>query len=103
MSRGYLHIAIGIRDFDVALARVNRNVSPGVANFDAPCAAGDAYRRGHVRDADAAPIPTDCERRLCGHRDFQIQAEARIDAASRTDFEAVAILHDLDGSALCEL
>src|SRR4029077_18234191 len=100
---GDLYVAFGVRDFDVALARVYRDVAHGITNLNVTSAANDSHRRGHVGDGDVALFIANGEHRFFRYRDFKIQAQPRIAAAGRMNFVTVAILNNFDRSSVREL
>src|SRR6266700_2819459 len=99
---GKLDVAVGVRNFDVAFARVDGDVSGGAANFNVADPAAYVDGLGHVGHGDVSSFVADGECGLLGNRHVQIQADARIPGTNSRwmNLVAVAILHDFDGGAI---
>src|SRR6266700_3251232 len=99
---GKLDVAVGVRNFDVAFARVDGDVSGGAANFNVADPAAYVDGLGHVDDGDVSSFVADGECGLLRNSHVQIQAHARIPGTNSRwmHLVPVAILHDFDGGAI---
>ncbi len=99
---GNLDVAVRVGNFDVAFPGIDTDVSRRAANLHVANAVRHVYRLRHVGDGDVAPLVSNRQRRLLRNRHVKIQADSRIARAhsSRTDFVAVAILHDFDANPI---
>ena len=97
---GNLHVALGVRHFDVALAGIDGDVSGGVAHLNVSPGRTDNHRLVHVGHGHIAALAANVERSFFRHRNVQIQAGARIAAGIHgTNFVAVAVLGDFNGNS----
>src|SRR6266849_120647 len=102
---GYLDVAVGVGNFDVAFSRVDSDISRRAANLHIANAICHVDGLRHVRDGDAAFLIANRQRSLLRNRHVKIQADARVARADPrgTDFVAVAILHDFDANSIGNL